>query len=228
MSRLPKKELKKLFETIVSEHGWKCGKANPFVLQKEKSRCFVFIKNISPAYYVNYPDNSRVQLPASDLFREVIESDLDFIILGYDDENQVFVSWNPFQIKDRLNERANVSLYSRFSWQTKVQVGLYMHRQLGNQEKIVLFKKDLLSRFFESYKNLFDNKDSNGVQGSLDDKLGVDVESIQNLVYPLLKEHKVLKAISVLQESLKDKKEYRGFSFSDYFDIVNEIYKSMN
>ena len=104
MTRLPKKQLKELFESTVAEDGAKCGKANPFILEKGKFKCYVFIKNISPAYYPNYPDNSRVQLPTSDRFKEVIESDLDFLILGYDKLNEVFVTWNPSLIKDRLND----------------------------------------------------------------------------------------------------------------------------
>ena len=95
MDRLSKKELKNMFEDLVSIDGGKCTKANPFIYKREKFKCYVFIKNISPAYYINYPDNSRVQLPTSDRFKDVINSNLDFLIIGYDLKNEVFVSWNP-------------------------------------------------------------------------------------------------------------------------------------
>ena len=58
MTRLPKKQLKDLFERIVTQGGAKCGKENPFVLEKGKFKCYVFIKNISPAYFPKYPDNT--------------------------------------------------------------------------------------------------------------------------------------------------------------------------
>ena len=145
MKRLPKKQLKELFETIVAESGGKCGEANPFIYQRGNFKCYVFIKNISPAYYVNYPDNSRVQLPTSNRFKEVINSDLDFLILGYDNDNDVFAAWDPSLIKNRLNEKRNVSVYSRFIWQRIIPAGEFVERHLGNQEKVILFKKELLN-----------------------------------------------------------------------------------
>ena len=63
----------------MSETEAKCSEANPFIFQKGNFKCYVFIKNISPAYYPNYPDNSRVQLPTSDRFKEVIESVRPFL-----------------------------------------------------------------------------------------------------------------------------------------------------
>lgn len=226
MTRLPKKQLKELFESIVIQSGVKCGKENPFVLEKGKFKCYVFIKNISPAYYQNYPDNSRVQLPTSDRFKEVIESDLDFLILGYDQDNEVFASWNPSLIKDRLNEKRNVSVYSRFSWQRGVPDGEFVEHHLGNNEKMFLFKKELLSEYFERYNELFELSEN---IGSIDNKHEVksdfDVEAVRQIIDPFLKEHKVLQAVAVLQDQLIIESKHKEMSFKDYFEIVNKTYK---
>ena len=229
MKRLQKKQLKELFETIVSESGTKCSKANPFIFQRGSFKCYVFIKNISPAYYVNYPDNSRVQLPTSDRFKEVIDSHLDFLILGYDEENEVFASWNPSLIKDRLNEKRNVSVYSRFSWQREVPRGEFIHHHLGNQEKVILFKKELLNEFFEGYTTLFDLIKSNIHKGESKGKgeFDFDVKTVRSILDPLLKKHKFLQAVSALEDVLKNEPKYRELSFKDYFKIVNEIYTDL-
>ncbi len=221
--------MKKLFETLVSDSVTKCDKENPFIFQRESFKCYVFIKNISPAYFVNYPDNSRVQLPIGDRFKEVINSDLDFLILGYDGENKVFVSWNPFLIKDRLNEKRNVSVYSRFSWQREVPKGEFIHRHLGNQEKVILFKQEFLNEFFDCYSILFDSTESNTHNdvNKVREEFDFDVKTVRSIIDPLLKEHKVLQAVSVLENELKNESEYQELSFKDYFKIVNEIYMDL-
>lgn len=229
MTRLPKKKLKELFETIVSESGAKCGKENPFIFQRGIFKCHVFIKNISPAYYPNYPDNSRVQLPTSDRFEEIINSDLDFVILGYDEDNDVFAAWNPSLIKDRLNEKRNVSVYSRFSWQKTISVGEFVEQHLGNQEKVILFKKELLNEFFERYQMLFDLRERkiNEDHSIGKEVFDFDVKSVRNIIDPLLKQHKVLQAVAALEDGLKNEPEYGELSFKDYFKIVNEIYTDL-
>lgn len=236
MSKLSKKQLKGLFEAIVSETGAKCSKANPFIFHKGNFKCYVFIKNISPAYYPKYPDNSRVQLPSSDRFKEVIESKLDFLILGYDQKNEVFGAWNPSLIKDRLNEKQNVSVYSRFSWQSSTPSGTFVEHHLGNEEKMLLFKKESLNEYLDSYRELFDlpNNDiskniSESAEFSFDAK-----KAVKEIIYPLLKEHKVLEAVDhlesllTLDDVLKNEMKYEQFTFKDYFKIINEIYNELH
>jgi hypothetical protein len=229
MRRLSKKQLKELFITIVSETDAKCSEANPFIFQKGNFKCYVFIKNISPAYYANYPDNSRVQLPESDRFKEVIDSELDFLILGYDQNNEVFATWNPSLIKDRLNAKRNVSVYSRFSWQSSIPSGEFVEHNLGNEEKILLFKKELLNEYFDRYREFFDLPNINIARNSFERaEFGFDIKEIRKIIDPLLKDHKVLEAVSILKNLLKNEPEYQELSFKDYYKIVNEIYTDLN
>ena len=227
MTRLSKKQLKELFEEIVSKTGAKCSKENPFIFQKGNFKCYVFIKNISPAYYPKYPDNSRVQLPTSNRFKEIIESELDFLILGYDQKNEVFGAWNPSLIKDRLNEKQNVSVYSRFSWQSRVLYGFVEHH-LGNKEKMLLFKKESLNEYFDRYKEFFDLPNIDIAKDNFESvEFGFDIKAVRKIIDPLLKEHKVLQAVSALEDVLKNEPEYQELSFKDYFKIVDEIYKDL-
>lgn len=230
MNRLPKEQLKQLFENIVSKEGGKCGKANPFIFQKDTFKCHVFIKNISPAYFTKYPDNSRVQLPSSSRFKKVIESPLDFLIIGYDPANEVFVSWNPFLIKKRLNEKRNVSVYSRFTWQREVSNGKLLVRYLANNEKVVLFNKELLTKFFDCYYTLFKLEETNILFNKQNDNVVADLEleKLRSVVRPLLIEHKVLQAVSVAQDLLSKELQYRNYTFRDYFKIVSDIYNDLH
>lgn len=230
MKKLPKKELKKLFVTAVAKDGGVCADSNPFILKLRDARCQVFIKNISPAYYKNYPDITRVQLPSSDRFKIVIDSILDFIILGYDSENDVFVSWDPSKIKERLNTKSNVSLYSRLSLQSEVVSNQFKQGYLSNGDKIVLFKRQNLIDFFNNYVNLHvDNYTSKGEDTSVvNEKKSEEIHDVQEftrIIAPLLEENKVLKAVSLLTERYKNDHRYKGYKFKDWFAIVKEYYE---
>ena len=115
-------ELKNNFiDSFKNEKSFKCESGNPFLFKFKGKEYFVFLKNISSAYYPKYPDNARVQLPYSDHFKKISKSKLDFIILGYNSEFQTFSAWDPSSIKDRLNVKGNVSLFTRFSFQKNVK-----------------------------------------------------------------------------------------------------------
>jgi len=200
MARLTKNQLKNLFEGTVSNDGYVCGDNNPFIISKDEFNAYVFIKNISPAYYQNYPDNSRVQLPTSDRFKEVMDSELDFLILGYDHDNDVFAAWNPSIVKQRLNAKRNVSVYSRFSWQKSVSDGRFIQKHLGNDEKLILFKRELLSRYFKKYKDLFGlQRDIISFDVKSNENLSIHLDEIRGVNDPVLKKHRVLRSTVVLQ-----------------------------
>ena len=77
---------------------------NPYTIRVDGEDVFVYIKNLSPAQLSNKnPDIWRVQLPVKDDFEQIKNSDSLFILLGYDAENDVYTSWNPYWCKQRLN-----------------------------------------------------------------------------------------------------------------------------
>lgn len=81
---------------------------------------YIYLKNVTPAYLPHNDDLTRIQIPHLKEFDEVLRSTTLFLPIGYDYENKVFVIWNPEKIKERLNKRKNVSLYSTLKGQKKV------------------------------------------------------------------------------------------------------------
>ena len=159
MKKLIAKDLKiKFIETLNGLEGFSYEEGNPFLIRIGIKPYFIFLKNLSSAYFKNSPDVMRVQLPYSEHFSKILKVDIPLIVLGYDVENDTVVSWNPKKIKERLNHKSNVSLYSRHSLQQQVNNEAFALGYLSNGEKIVLFKRENLVFFFGTMSQLF--KDS--------------------------------------------------------------------
>lgn len=96
-----------------------------------------------------YPiEHQRAQLPKRDSFNKIKESDVPFLFIGYDINNDVYVCWEPSKVKPRLNKKSYVSFYSRLSLQESVVEGEIRDEVLTNGDKFVLFKSaDILSFF---------------------------------------------------------------------------------
>lgn len=212
MKKLLAKELKIKFIEILSDiDGFSYEDGNPFLIKIGTQRYFVFLKNLSPAYYVNYPDITRVQLPYSEHFLKILKANIPFIILGYDVDNDTVVSWNPKKIKERLNAKSNVSLYSRESLQSPIKIKQFKTGYLSNGEKIIIFNRKTLPLFFENLPNLFDSiqdeKDGyrrkeysdEAVKSDTDAKLLIEIKDrdLISELKPYLKKHKVLEAVDV-------------------------------
>ena len=109
-----------------------------------------------------YPlENRRAQLPRRKEFNDIKVSDAIFLFLGYDQENDVFVCWEPDKVKARLNNKTYVSFYSRLSIQQGIVEGEIKEEILSNGDKFVLFKRcDTISFFnmldvhFPNIKNI--------------------------------------------------------------------------
>lgn len=87
---------------------------NPCHIMFEGVEYYIYIKNLSSAYFSN-PDVSRAQLTGVDTLLPIKESDALFILLGYDSDNHVYAAWNPHVAKQRIGTASSPSLYSRFS-----------------------------------------------------------------------------------------------------------------
>lgn len=236
MKKLLAKELKIKFIEILSEiDGISYEDGNPFLIKIGTQRYFIFLKNLSPAYYVNYPDITRVQLPYSEHFLKILKANIPFIILGYDVDNDTVVSWNPKKIKERLNAKSNVSLYSRESLQVPLKNKQFQAGFLSNGEKIIIFNRKNLPLFFEKLPNLFDSSD-NEVNSSRKDNSDKPVKTYTGKklieiadevliaeLKPLLKKHKVLEAVKVTTKFYGN--QYSNMAFKDWFNVVNNLYK---
>ncbi len=239
MRKILAKELKiKFIETLSELEGFIYEEGNPFLIKINSKRYFIFLKNLSPAYFKNSPDVTRVQLPYSPHFSKIFKADIPFIILGYDVDNDTVVCWNPKKVKERLNAKSNVSLYSRESLQSRVKPNEFKSGFLSNGEKIIIFKRELLTIFFDNILALFKEKrgsivdvETEVVNEPVTDYVSEKLFELKDKlliqeIKPLLKKNKVLEAVEVCTNFYKGK--YKAMTFKDWFKLVNTHYQKIN
>ena len=128
---------------------------NPFRILLDETEYWIYIKNLTSAHFEN-PDVWRAQLPQRDDFNPIKESEADFILLGYDGENDVYATWNPVWVKQRLNSTGNVSFYSRYSLQKQARSEMTFKRmELSNEGEVVVFPRELIRMFFVNVGSYF-------------------------------------------------------------------------
>jgi hypothetical protein len=236
MRNILAKELKiKFVETLNDIKSFSYEVGNPFLIKIYQQQYFVFLKNLSPAYFKKSPDITRVQLPFSDHFDKIFKENIPFVILGYDIDNDTIVSWNPSKTKDRLNSKRNVSLYSRNSLQSNINENEFKTGTLTNGEKIILFRRENLDVFFKNIFVLFvDNQTEIKIKEDLvseptlifyPDKLSEIKEiRILSVINPLLEKNRVLEAVEVCTKYYAEK--YPNMTFKEWFTLINDLYKN--
>ncbi len=139
---------------------------NPFHILLNGTEYWIYIKNLTSAHFTN-PDVWRAQLPLRDDFNVIKESEAEFIMLGYDDENDVYATWNPVWVKQRLNSTENVSLYSRYPLQVEARQSFQLKRMdLGNDGEVVIFPREMTRMFFINVGSYFLNTGDYVAMGS--------------------------------------------------------------
>lgn len=139
---------------------------NPFHILLNGTEYWIYIKNLTSAHFTN-PDVWRAQLPLRDDFNVIKESDAEFIMLGYDDKNDVYATWNPVWVKQRLNSTENVSLYSRYPLQVESRQSFQLKRlDLGNDGEVVIFPREMTRMFFINVGSYFLNTGDYVAMGS--------------------------------------------------------------
>lgn len=115
----------------------------------------VYIKNLSSAHFSN-ENVWRAQLPSDDNFAEMKESPIPFIFLGYDEDNDVYATWNPHKVKQRLNEAKYVSFYSRLSAQKKAHdEDRFVRQELNNEGEVLIFPRTQLGSYLVNMQTYF-------------------------------------------------------------------------
>ena len=228
-------ELKnKFIDSFKNEKSFNCDDGNPFLITLERKKYFVFLKNISPAYYPKYPNITRIQLPFSRHFKKISNSNISFIILGYNSEYATFTGWDPSKIKSRLNNKSNVSLFSRDSFQEKVHFNDFKKHHISNGDKVILFSIESTPIYFKSVDclfgiaknkieritkkqltiNLFDTKDK---LEEIDDKI------ILKKIKLLIKKDEILEAVNTCALHYQD--DYPKMELKDWFELVEKYHK---
>ena len=122
---------------------------------------YIYLKCISHKGNPYPLNDQRAQLPQRPIFDKVKSSDIDFLFLGYDMDNDVFVCWDPLKVRQRLNVKSYVSFYSFKDLQSNVQLGRIDSAELSNGDKFVLFKRDDMLSFFNMIKVHFPSIEGN-------------------------------------------------------------------
>lgn len=156
VQKIDRKTLQELFLEALNGTDYRfVDGSNPFHILLNEKEYWIYIKNLTSAHFEN-PDIWRAQLPQRDDFAPIKESKTDFILLGYDGENDVYATWNPVWVKQRLNGTGNVSFYSRISLQQQVrQEKQFKRMQLSNEGEVVVFPRELTRMFFINVQSYF-------------------------------------------------------------------------
>lgn len=128
---------------------------NPFLVMINDKELYIYIKNLSPAYFSN-PDIWRVQLPKKNEFDTIKNSNIDIVLLGYDAENNIYTTWHPKWTKQRLNLGESVSFYSRLSLHKDVSITQEIKRlSLNNDGEVIAFTCKDLGRVLSNLNSYF-------------------------------------------------------------------------
>jgi hypothetical protein len=206
---------------------------NPFLIQINNNKYYIYIKNITSAYFKSRPDITRIQLGYSAKLNKICKSNIPFLLLGLDPINDVFACWDPTKIKRRLNAKANISLYSKNSVQKSISGNKIILHELANGDKVVLFKTKTVSDFLEKLENYFPNafvynpkrvskivKDPKVLSYGEDLFTQID-SSLKKRVRVFIKENKILDAVALCIEHYGDK--HKNMSFSQWHEFVKKL-----
>lgn len=140
---------------------------NPCNISFDGTQFNIYIKNLSSAHFSGSPDVWRAQLPQRKEFEDMKNSPIPFIFLGYDSERDVYATWNPHIVKQRLNTAKYVSLYSRESVQIESKnENRFVRRELSNDGEVLVFPREKLSSYLVNIPHYFHDMSNYVAMGS--------------------------------------------------------------
>lgn len=202
----------------------------PFLIKMGEQPYYVYVKNISSAYFKDRPDVTRAQLPYREDFDSIAKSGIPFIFLGYDQANDVVVCWNPALLHERLNAKSSVSLYSRRYYQEKVRAGEFFPAYLTNGDKLILFKRRDLVDFFHQIDSLFEDKNQpsfrsrqfpNDTPAKPDRITSITDPILIEKIAPALRANRLLEAISICMNYYAE--QYPAMKLKEWSQMVREL-----
>lgn len=234
MRRIDKNELKNLFLSSLKDFKTIDGEKNPFQLTIFSKTYYIFLKNLSPAYFKNSPDVTRIQIPTSDHFKRILKSDIQFLAFGYDSDNDTFTVWNPAIVKKRLNAKDNVSIYSRSSVQQEGKNAKGVVKgYLSTGEEFLVFNRNYTGEYLRNLESLFpenssskpdENKSNNGEKNATPKSPTIVLpQELIDLFIPDFKDNLVLKSVGVCMKYFTNKGE--NISFKQAFELVTAEYE---
>lgn len=158
VARLSASDHKKLLEeALVGNITYKLlSETMPYQIMVDGSCFNVYVKVLSSAQLKGSEDVWRAQLPQREDFDEMKAAPIPFIFLGYDSENDVYATWNPHVVKQRLNEAKYVSFYSRLSGQQEAHdEDKFVRKQLNNDGEVLIFPRSQLNSYLVNFAVYF-------------------------------------------------------------------------
>lgn len=125
-------------------------------IKVDNEEYYLYFKCITPEGKPHPIEHQRAQLPQRESFEKIKNTDVPFLFIGYDVDNDVYVCWEPAKVKPRLNKKSYVSFYSRLSMQESVVEGEIRDEELKNGDKFVLFKSADILSFFQMIDQHFE------------------------------------------------------------------------
>ena len=224
---LPETLLQLMINVLETEPSFKYKRGiQPFLMEIHGKDFYVYVKNLSSAYFKTRPDTTRAQLPVRGDFEAIKSSPIPFVFLGYDRVNDVLVCWNFHIAKQRLNERKSVSFYSRSFYQDEVVCGEFLKKTLKNGDTPVLFKRKDIISFFYNIHALFETPTENHSAfpiSSSDGKINsIEEDDLLNKLKLLLDTDTphTLEAIKVTQQYYGDLPKMK---FRDWANLVKNV-----
>ena len=199
----------------------------PFLISFKNKEYYIYVKNLSSAYFKDRPDTTRAQLPIKEVFERIKNSPIPFIFLGYDYTNDVLVCWNFHTVKERLNEKKSVSFYSRQFFQDEVSSGTFLRKKLKNGDEPILFKRKDLIDFFNQVETFFptENITNNIEEGksiiSERKLLEITDENVIAQLKPLIKTKHTLKALKMLGDIYE--KQFPNMKLKDWKNLIGKL-----
>jgi len=202
----------------------------PFLMAFGNKKYYVYLKNISSAYFSDRDKTTRAQLPIKAEFDSIKSSVYPFVFLGYDGANDVFVCWNFHVAKERLNVGKSVSFYSRIFFQSEVKDGEFIRKRLKNGDLPVLFKRSYLINFFIKIDTFFPiTKSSNNFNQKIISKYNFKDGKLERIneielldkIAPYIKSKRFLSAAQIVGNYYQDK--YPKMELSDWIHLVSNI-----
>lgn len=207
-------ELMLTFLSNVSEYDVKfISGLNPFSIKVDGEEVVIYIKNLSPAQLSNNnPDIWRIQLPMKDEFEKIKETDTLFFLFGYDSENMVYTTWNPYWCKQRLNVGKSVSLYSRLGLQQRVHdSGKIEQMELNNDGTVICMPGDKVYEYLKTFKNYYPEETTFVAKGSSIQKRLMEANPAENLFHIFTSLDNCTKFASHMESEGVSKKSIRDY-----------------
>lgn len=210
--------------------GFEYSAGNPFTITVANISYLIYLKNLSPAYFSGSPDITRLQLPYMEALDTARQKGIKLIVLGYDSENDCYVSWHPNKIRERINARTNVSVYARISIQKLPNKGGFNKGALTSGEIFIAFDRKLLPEFFLQLDDLFPNKSG---PTNLFEATSVTVGTLEENIEPLvleeinllLQEDKVLEAATICYN--KYNRAFQQYTIKDWLNAVTRMHQKI-